>query len=389
MKNSLYSYKVKDAQRLQFSTKWKEQKAHCIAVMADNHIGIPKGYNVLGERTDYICRATIKLADAMSEYASTLAIAGDFLDKRRFVEAGIIDKAKQVMHDILIKYRKVYLLVGNHEYTGTEFTVLDMFKEAILDECGNRRLVIIHKPTSIMHDKVMLFPFMGSDYAHITEEYKDRISHYQYLIGHWPLVGAEINGGKLEKGLPIDLFSGRITILGDVHKAQTIRRIDKTDEDVPSKYIAYVGAPIQHNFGEEGNPCGGIVLNTYAQTREAVRIEIEPEFSFHTIDIVNLSEVPDVVKSLETKRAYKIVCETPEIRSEVERLVPPSIACTTVLNQVTKSEVRLKSVLNRQPLDAICSEYLREVRNDIAQETYSSVLQKFSTVREAVSGLAE
>lgn len=359
--------------------KW--EKKHCVAVMADNHIGLPKQFNATGERTQFIFNATIRLAEALARYSNILVIAGDFLDKRRFVEAPLIAKTKKLMFDICTRFDHVYLLVGNHEFTGHEHTVLDVFRHM------NLPLTIVDKPR-VIGGKILLFPFLGDDYEHIVEKWGSRVSDYPYCIGHWPVMGAEINGGTVPKGLPLSFFSGKITILGDVHKAQVMdTMLYSKDKQGAVKHLAYVGAPIQHNFGEEGNPCGGIVLNAKKEINRAVRVEIDPEFSFHTVEIDNPADVDDLNTYI--NGAYRIVCATPEIRAEVERRIADGIAYTTVLKRVTKPDVRLKSVLAHHSLDKICLEYLREIRKDIAQEQHTLVMQNFKRILDVTSGSAE
>lgn len=348
------------------------RKRNCLAIMADNHIGIPKAFNTTGHRTEMLYRATLNVADAMRQYADILVIAGDLLDKRRFIETPLIERTQSMMRTICGMYKRVFLLVGNHEYTGAKQTVFDIFRHLGLGE----RLTIVTKPRRL-GKHVLLFPFIGDDYAEIVEQYSTVVSKFAYLIGHYPVVGADLGSGNMLRGLPFEFFSGRISVLGDIHKAQIMT------SDRYARKLIYVGSPIQHNFGEEGNFTGGLILNVNPRVNKAVRVEVKPDFSFQTIELDKLSEVESIVGNLNTSTAYRLICGTPEIRREVEQIVADGIACTVLNKQVIKSQVRLTTVSARKNLDSICSEYLRTIREDLTPQAKRRILKAFSALLQS------
>lgn len=241
-----------------------------------------------------------------------LIIAGDIFHQPNTIEVSVFNYVSK-----MLKYRpaiKKYLLVGNHDQAtrnGKVHSLMSLHSESV---------EVIDVATSIPVHGVDLFffPYASTDKfkESIKETLIDRNSIGKPCIafGHIGLEGALLGGLDIRSKEPVaveDLCPAYFDAiyLGHYHRHQ------KVDHN-----IWYVGAPLQHNMGDEGQERGFIectVLKdkdeTFVQTK-FIPLKEYPEF--HSIEAKDYESgmfpKQDFVKLLNATKAdmFKFIEDT-------------------------------------------------------------------------------
>ena len=90
------------------------------------------------------------------------------------------------------------------------------------------------------------------------------------LIGHFPVIGSAICGGKMAKGIDSSIFQGiSLGLLGDIHRPQ------KINEKPP---VWYIGSPFQQDFGEAGEAKRIALLDTEERSVNWIEMTGFPQY---------------------------------------------------------------------------------------------------------------
>lgn len=139
------------------------------------------------------------------------------------------------------------------------------------------------------------------------------------LLAHLPISGAKVGSGfhPREEATLEDIQAEEwdLVLLGHYHRRQRL-----------ADNVWYVGAPIQQDFGDEGNPDGFMVLDT-----ETLELEAVPIVSERFVTVKSMGEVGDhpggYFVRLEGKEkgeagenVHGLVCTSPEVPSFAPRI---------------------------------------------------------------------
>ncbi len=196
----------------------------------------------LQDLVDALHRAT---ATACENKVNNIIVAGDIFH-RKTQDPHTLQAAAESFHR-LAELAPVYLIGGNHDIDAT----MEVFASDFLGELHDR----IH----VMRDETVTFdgvpyhfmPYRKNDaaMAYIAKHADPEV----VLICHQDIIGATGQAGWVSDiGIHPSLFAGyRAVFSGHYHKPQCFLQ--------PAKGF-YIGAPIQHNFGDAGEPRGCVIL---------------------------------------------------------------------------------------------------------------------------------
>lgn len=182
---------------------------------------------------------------------------GDMTDDRSYIPIPALDAVCEGLepfpdHDLNIK------LIGNHEQYLRDTTLH-------IGRVFQNKFVVVDKPEVLeaLSDTLLACaPYPATDAA--LAEWLSKTA-YQYrnyekrvLLGHFQVVGCQLNSGQALLGVPAEILGKySISLLGHVHKPQQTGR-----------NAFYVGSPFQQNFGEknEAKRVGVLDLETLELT---------------------------------------------------------------------------------------------------------------------------
>ncbi|QKE56344.1 recombination exonuclease [Bacillus phage YungSlug] len=225
--------------------------------------------------------------DAMEDYAlenniKYILFAGDMFHKRVTINTTVFNFVYNRVSDMTQKGLRFIMIPGNHDQVSNEDFPqhsLETFKEiegvVVLDRFGSYMISDYEKPYYV-------FPV---PYSKNAEMVKKEIEKYAYettnngiekqsiLLGHLGLSGAFVgksNYAMADAFTVEDLFPHAFAfgVFGHFHRGQELGGYFN---------FFYTGAPLQHNFGDEGQDKGFTVIDLVTQTKEFVPIDT-PQF---------------------------------------------------------------------------------------------------------------
>jgi DNA repair exonuclease SbcCD nuclease subunit len=195
---------------------------------------------------------TLKVLDEAARYAveneiGEVYVVGDLLD-RRLLDAVTLKAAKEKLVEVLIdEYGlNVTLVPGNHEAYdagGSAYTL-----EAFANLRPDRLRVWGPEMATVLTDsaRIVGLPYKPEDE---TRKSLDGLADREVTVVllHQSLAGGRVGDWVCPEGLSEEDLAGfRFTIAGHFHSKQTL----------PSEKAMYLGAPMQHNFGDAGDERG-------------------------------------------------------------------------------------------------------------------------------------
>ena len=182
----------------------------------------------------------------------------------------------------------VYMVVGNHDVSGVgSDDALHIFD-------GMPLVSVAREPCIALHKNLIIAAFPWSWKTHdaepdirlleeLVEEQENILSKFgkpkphTLLLGHVQVRNGAMNNGsscpssrakyQVDKAV-LDSLSFDHIALGDFHKRQPY----------------FVGAFIQHNFGEEGNPAGFEIYDTETNETEWIELDAAPRYKTFVLD---------------------------------------------------------------------------------------------------------
>jgi len=170
---------------------------------------------------------------------------------------------------------------------------------------------------------VSILPYMTPP-EKIRTEIETELNQYpegmkKILLAHLPISGAVVGSGfhPREEATLEDIQADKwdLVLLGHYHRRQRL-----TDN------VWYVGAPIQQDFGDEGNDDGFMVLDT-----DTLELEAVPIVSERFVTVKSMDEVGDhpggyfvrlegKEKAEPAENVHGLVCTSPEVPSFAPRI---------------------------------------------------------------------
>lgn len=205
---------------------------------------------------------------------------GDTTDDRSYLPMPAIDAVMAGLepfpdHELNLK------LIGNHEQYLRDTTVH-------IGRMFASKFNVISNCESFAIDETLIAcaAYPASDKATAEWLSKTAYTYRNYeqrlLLGHFQIVGAELNSGKALVGVPreeVEKFT--LSLLGHVHKPQQVARNG-----------FYIGSPFQQNFGEKNEEKRVAVIDT--DTLDVTWIPME---GFPLYRVVTLGEWLDTVQA--------------------------------------------------------------------------------------------
>lgn len=218
---------------------------------------------------------------------------GDTTDDRSFLPMPAIDAVMEGLepfptHELNLK------LIGNHEQylRDTSLHIGRMFAS---------KFAVIPATEVFEVDETLIVcaAYPASDTAAADWLSKTAYAYRNYpkklLLGHFQVVGCQLNSGKALMGIPteiVDKFS--LALLGHVHKPQEVGRNGH-----------YVGSPFQQNYGEKYEDKRVGVVDV-----EALTVEWVPMVDFPVYRIVTFDEWSKLVRKAGEDRYQVILSNT-------------------------------------------------------------------------------
>lgn len=217
---------------------------------------------------------------------------GDTTDDRNAIPVSVIDTMCDSLESFDGKWN--LKLVGNHEQflRDTRIHAGKMFRHFfhVVDTCE-----------TIKCGKVNIFCISYHDDVNAIIDYLRRIPKTKpcVLIGHFQVVGCQMNSGVAATGIPREMLEfADVALLGHIHKPQTLA----------SGNIHYVGSPFQQNWGESGESKRVAILDI---TDEGIELKWVPIKGFPRYIDVNFQEFCDRVKQ-DSEDRYRVVLSSIE-----------------------------------------------------------------------------
>ncbi len=294
-----------------------------IAITADLQIQSQPRYSVL--RPDGLSSRLHDLLDCLSWIVKTaradgcteLFVLGDLFDSRTVIDVSVIDAVCRTFRD-LSEQLGMHLLVGNHDaYLRTpSLTSLQMLRS---DRVTVHESVGLHKAA-----RTVFVPWCDDpeDYCRLllqaAEMKADTLCSHGMFEGSVPMA----------KGHPIAWLTDhpwKNVFLGDVHDPVILRR--------KPNLIRYVGAPMQHHFGDAGQQRGFVIFDT--DTGRSKFVENTQSPRFHKIASLDEEIEPAterdffrvVAKDLDESSALVVKCK--KLSTWVESEAVPDVVTTT------------------------------------------------------------
>jgi len=198
------------------------------------------------------------IAEATKQGCTHLGVLGDIFDQRNAVNAPVLDQAGRVFRKTHDAFEETFVLVGNHD---SPLRTPSLTSLRVLDGLAR----IIDAPTVI--DCLAFVPWTDD-----PDDFRESIGIVdakkaaRYLFSHVMVQGAVPAG----KGLPPSHLRPQrwdTIFLGDVHEPIELE---------PN--IQYVGAPMQHHYGDAGGERGFWILDTDKDECWFVENELSPRF---------------------------------------------------------------------------------------------------------------
>jgi len=194
---------------------------------------------------------------ALDRGCERLCILGDFCDSRVRVDIPTLAAMAASLESARVEGLRVIMIPGNHDcyFRDTSATALDPF------DIDSRFVRVVHLPTVV--DGIGFVPW-SDDAARLARDCREMVGGVGILFSHIGLAGFTPDGLD-----PDDLSLGKFdrVLLGDVHEPSDL-----------GESIAYVGAPMQHDFGDAGGVRGFVVLDTESGDCEFVENGESPRF---------------------------------------------------------------------------------------------------------------
>jgi len=184
---------------------------------------------------------------------------------------------------------EIVVLTGNHDIDENNQSILT----SAFDWDDTTGLVFVD--SGVLEDDILYFPYSAREWEDDDEPLvalKETLSfgNPKYIFMHHHFAGAVHSGKDFApaNGLPLEVIpKGAKVICGHYHKRQTL-----FNEDGEAA-VEYVGAPLQHTFGEAGYETGYSVLDTDTGELEFFPVDIAPKFYIVPVDDNTvLSDVP-------------------------------------------------------------------------------------------------
>ena len=276
---------------------------------ADLHMGYYAEFDRNGSRLQRCLDAFEQIHNHAEQIGASFIIdAGDMIDKKNLIDFSVyneIFKTLQAFSDI-----PIFSLVGNHNISGQSHP----YPTNLLPL--SEHIGIVDRPMLNMYGDVAIgfIPFCRKaqdwwiHYTSLTEQLNRLKPRTSILVGH-----QEIRGGVTgthnhvsTSGLnAAEIKHWEWVVFGHYHRYQML-----------GDNVFYIGAAIQHNFGEVGNPQHFMVFDSDTNAWEIVPIEA-PQFRFAS----HTSEIPDDTQDFWRLRTNEPV-ELSEAQTTQVRLEP-------------------------------------------------------------------
>lgn len=294
--------------------------------------------------------------------------AGDMFHKRKAVETKVFNFVFNKIKEFSESGLKTIMINGNHDMESNEdFSQhsLEPFKEI-------PNVVVLDRFTSytVGNEEAYIFP---APYSKNAEMVKKKIEEYAYttvnegierksiLLGHLGVSGAFVgkNSYAMADAFTIDdLFPHAFAfgVFGHFHKRQFLG---------DTKHFFYCGAPIQHNFNDEGQEKGFMVIDLETGLAEFVEIP-SPKF-------ITITDWKNVDKSVIENNYVRFQVTADEVEELTESL-PENSKHRLEVKKVYEEERRI-DVDFSMSAEEIVKEYARKF-NPAAEEIGLEILRE-------------
>ena len=245
----------------------------------------------------------------------SVVFVGDIHDAKSIVYVGTQDFFIEKVKEILAKGVKVYIIVGNHDFATVSYESHSLTPLGLLDG-----VTIVDKSL-----RVEEFLLVAYNKPSVIESIIKKNKDAKFLLGHFALMGADYGNGYCEqngtnKKLVEKTFDNYI--FGHIHK--------------PSEH--YIGSPWSHSFGEANQHKQILVIESYKDPIERIKIEGLPRH----LTIVYKKGLEKSLAKIRKNSDIVRILDIPKIKIEEVRSATKTWASVQYVMKVeTSSQVRI------------------------------------------------
>ncbi len=227
---------------------------------------------------------------AVGKGCDAITVSGDVFHVRGHIKPSVFNMVVQCFQYAVDQGLDVYLISGNHDletYKAGDLSTALYTLASIKSEKHGSEVIFLDDSHVSKKNNITL---MGIPYIHSTGDFKAVLEKVNEIQPDVLLIHQGIDEFKPAAGIPdtglkeLDLEeTGGWVLAGHYHKKHRVNK------------VIQVGAPVQHNFGDEGQERGCWLIDTEADTAEFYKLTY-PEFL-----TVEADGVKDLPKELEGK----------------------------------------------------------------------------------------
>lgn len=246
------------------------------AIIADTHWGV-RGDSALFLDNQKKFYDEIFFPYLKENNIKTVIIAGDLVDRRKYININTLSRMKRDFLDRL-KEMEVYVIPGNHDTYYKDTNDLNALNELL----GEYDFHIFNEPTTISLEcetKVLFLPWICQEnYDRSIKAIDD--TDAQICVGHLEIEGFEMYYGiTCEEGMKFDVFTKfDVVMTGHFHHKSS------------QGNIHYLGAPYQMTWHDYDDPKGFHIFDTSLRKLDFIK---------NPFDIFHKIVYSDVGKTLE------------------------------------------------------------------------------------------
>lgn len=229
---------------------------------------------------------TVDVLGQMSAYATENGItdlwySGDLIDKR-LIDAATFKAVTEKLLDVSALDLNQFLIPGNHEaqdaaatmytlrgFEGVRPNIQVLDETSQVDMGGLRFRCVPYKPDSLARAEI----------ARLRDEIANEPT---VLFFHQSIVGGKVGEWVNPDGVTLEDLEGfKLALAGHFHTPQQI-------EKAP---VHYLGAPVQHNFGDAGEERGFWDITVDAKRTKMVKVALKTP-RFHVFDWASIKAGP-------------------------------------------------------------------------------------------------
>ena len=252
---------------------------------------------------------------------------GDLFHLKNNLDNKVIQLIMHEMKDLAMQY-PLLLVPGHHDLYmwSSNPVLLEMLAEF------SDQVVVVDKPMWIKDSRFFNIPIYAEPCTRKIKELTDRIENLEtniqegpIFLAHQDMLGMRYGGFVVDQGLDAELLSHKFrwSFIGHYHNPEKME-LHKGDVDLFKDNVISVGAPLQHNFGDAGEPRGWWIIRIGDDGHEFDPEQIDfitNDFSPQFVDFtVKENQKFGIIPGLADRDFYRIKVEGKDLPEELNSI---------------------------------------------------------------------